>query len=271
MDTTAVDAAKAAKAGKLEKTDIVSDDHPWHRSLWFSYQSVNGTSSGKSDNTGSTKHDEFVSHSGGPQAKIVARNDWLNKDGKKLLEDRAPSPAAPTATTASSISISRSRPPKATSFSAMKKTAFLACESRYDAGQHKQGGDFVSSEGKVNEDENPTDFPTATSDPSCKRTVWGNKASWVDYHGPVEGETLGIAILEHPSSYGFPTRWHSRNYGLHAANVFAQHVFDETLPQASTTLKSGDTMTFRFRVILHKGDEKEGHIAEAWEKYSHLP
>ena len=47
MDTAEVDAAIAAKGGeKLGKTDIITNDHPWHRSLWFSYQSVNGANLG---------------------------------------------------------------------------------------------------------------------------------------------------------------------------------------------------------------------------------
>ena len=88
MDTSEVDAAVAASGKKLTKTDVLSDDHPWHRSLWFSYQSVDGANLWEErENTGSTKHREFVSFSGGPQAKIVTRNDWLDKDGKKLLED----------------------------------------------------------------------------------------------------------------------------------------------------------------------------------------
>ncbi len=124
----------------------------------------------------------------------------------------------------------------------------------------KEGGHFVNSDGKVDEREDP-------KDPKSKPTVWSNPASWVDYHGPIDGETMGIAILNHPSSWGYPTRWHTRNYGLFAANPFARHAFDDAVPKASYTLKAGDTWKFRYRVILHKGDEKEGRIAESFAKY----
>jgi hypothetical protein len=275
MDTSEVDAFKAANGvKKLAKTDILTEDHPWHRSLWFSYQSVNGNNLWEEHaDTGSTKHREFVSYSGGPQAKIVTRNDWLDPDGKKLLEDER---TITCSTDGENRIIDFDITLKATEgdvvFGDEKDGVFgmrVPDTMRVDA---KQGGAFVNNEGKVDEDENPKEFPKgATSDPKCKRAVWGNRASWVDYHGPVEGEILGITIMEHPSSFGYPTRWHTRNYGLHAANVFGQHVFDDTLPKAKTTLKAGDTMTFRFRVVLHKGDEKQGHIAEEWEKYSQLP
>ncbi|HZZ29091.1 MAG TPA: PmoA family protein [Pirellulales bacterium] len=273
MDTAAVDAEKTAKGGKLPKGDILSDDHSWHRSLWFSYQSVNGNNLWEehaNPPTGSTKHKEFVQVSGGPTAKIVTRNDWLDPNGKKLLEDER---TITCMTDGDNRIIDFDITLKATEgdvvFGDEKDGVFglrVPDTMRVDA---KQGGSFVNNEGKVGEDENPDDFPKgATGDPKCKRAVWGNRASWVDYHGPVEGEKLGIAILEHPTSFGYPTRWHTRDYGLFAANVFGQHVFDEMLPKASTTLKAGDTMKFYFRVIFHKGDEKEGHIAEAFAKYA---
>jgi hypothetical protein len=254
MDTTEVDAAKAANGGKLEKTDIVSDDHPWHRSLWFSYQSVNGANLWEErDNTGSTKHREFVSLSGGPQAKIVTRNDWLDKDGKKLLEDqRTITCSTDSDNRLIDFDITLNATEGDVAFGDEKDGVFGMRVPDTMRVSSKQGGSFVNSDGKVDE-----------------AGVWGKPASWVDYHGPVDGETLGIAILNHPSSYLYPTYWHTRNYGLFAANPFARHAFDPNVPATSYTLKQGVPMTFRFRVILHKGDEKEGHISQAWEKYSH--
>jgi hypothetical protein len=256
MATTAVDAAKAAKGGKLEKTDVITDDHPWHRSLWFSYQSINGANLWEErDNTGSTKQTELVSYTGGRDAKIVTRDDLLDKNGKKLLEDER------------TITCSTDGDNRIIDFDVVLKATegdvVLGDEKDGAFGMRvpdtmrvaaKQGGSFVNSEGGVDEP-----------------GVWGKPASWVDYHGPVEGETLGIAILNHPSSYLYPTYWHTRDYGLFAANPFARHAFDPNVPKASYTIKAGDSIKFRFRVILHKGDEKTANIAQAWEKYSQQP
>ncbi len=33
-------------------------------------------------------------------------------------------------------------------------------------------------------------------------------------------------------------------------------------------LKKGESLTFRYRVIFHKGDEKQGKVAEAFAKYA---
>ncbi len=81
---------------------------------------------------------------------------------------------------------------------------------------------------------------------------------------------MGIAILNHPSSFRFPSHWHVRPYGLFAANPFGLHDFNPSLKEGagSHEMKQGDKFTLRYRVIFHKGDEKEGKIADAFKKYS---
>jgi hypothetical protein len=32
----------------------------------------------------------------------------------------------------------------------------------------------------------------------------GKRADWCDYYGPVEGNTVGIAIFDHPRTHGIP-------------------------------------------------------------------
>ena len=121
--------------------------------------------------------------------------------------------------------------------------------------ENKQGGNIVNSLGD-------TDGAT-----------WGKQSSWVDYHGPVgkENQVVGIAILNHPSSFRFPTYWHVRTYGLFAANVFGIHNFENSNEKdGSHTLKPGATMTFRYRVLLHRGDEKQARIAEAFVEYAKI-
>ena len=65
-----------------------------------------------------------------------------------------------------------------------------------------RGGTIVNSEGQRNGD------------------AWGKTAEWVDNYGNIDGETLGIAVLNHPTSLRHPTTWHVRTYGLFAANPF---------------------------------------------------
>ena len=70
-----------------------------------------------------------------------------------------------------------------------------------------------------------------------------------------DDEVVGIAILNHPASFHFPTRWHVRDYGLFAANPFGRKEFPGG-GEGGYTLASGKELPLRYRMILHSGDEK---------------
>src|SRR5262249_55313571 len=46
-----------------------------------------------------------------------------------------------------------------------------------------------------------------------ERECWGRESKWCDYSGPVDGKTIGLAILDDPGNPS-PARWHCRDYGL---------------------------------------------------------
>jgi hypothetical protein len=105
-----------------------------------------------------------------------------------------------------------------------------------------------------------------------EKAIWGKRADWVNYDGKVEGEDLGIAVLDHPKSFRHPTTWHARGYGLFAANPFGLRDFTRDPNQdGSWTIPEGKSLTFRYRVIIHHGDYREAHIAEAYQKYAAEP
>ncbi len=112
----------------------------------------------------------------------------------------------------------------------------------------KQGGHIVTSTGITDKD------------------AWSKRAPWVDYYGPVDGETLGVAMLNHPSSFRFPTSWHVRTYGLFTANCFG--TLDKNDPNGPHTLKKGEKLALRHRFVFHKGDVKAANIAAAFEQYA---
>jgi hypothetical protein len=102
--------------------------------------------------------------------------------------------------------------------------------------------------------------------------TWGRRAEWLDTSGPVDGRMVGIAILEHPTSFRAPTYWHSRTYGLVAANPFGLHDFLRDRDQdGSHTLAPGESMRFRFRVWIHEGTAEEAGVAGQWEQYAYPP
>jgi hypothetical protein len=99
--------------------------------------------------------------------------------------------------------------------------------------------------------------------------IWGKRANWVDYDGVIDGQSLGIAIFDSPKSFRHPTYWHARGYGLFAANPFGIKEFTRDPAQdGSYTIPDGESVRFRYRVLIHNGTYKDAHVAEKYEQYA---
>jgi len=102
------------------------------------------------------------------------------------------------------------------------------------------------------------------------KDLWGKNAKWVDYWGQVDGNTVGIAIFDHPNNLRHPTTWHARDYGLITANPFGLHHFKGTPDGTGDyTIKKGDSLTLNYRFVFHKGDATDAGISKlykAWAK-----
>jgi len=98
--------------------------------------------------------------------------------------------------------------------------------------------------------------------------IWGKRARWVDYSGTVEGERLGLAIFDNPLNPKYPTYWHARGYGLFAVNPFGERDFyNDKTRDGSLTIPPGQTLTLRYRVLIHHGDAAEARVTESYERY----
>jgi len=228
-------------------------DHIHQRSMWFTHGDVNKISFWhEQDKHGEIVHRQFVRLESGPEAVIVTRNDWLGPDGEKQCEDQRKLTFAVDGETRRidfDITIKATNGP--VKFGDTKEGTMGLRLAHSMAVDSKQGGRIVNSDGLTDS------------------AAWGKQAAWVDYHGPVDGERVGIAILNHPTSYRFPTYWHVRTYGLFTANPFGWRDFKGAKSEdGSYTIPAGESITLRYRILFHKGDEKVGKIAEAFAAYA---
>jgi len=95
----------------------------------------------------------------------------------------------------------------------------------------------------------------ATDETGC----WSLPSHWMDYYGPVGDEVAGFAIFDHPQNFRYPTTWHVRGYGLFAPNCW--------MFKPDHHLSDGESMTFRWRVIVHTGDTAQADIANRFLDY----
>ena len=106
------------------------------------------------------------------------------------------------------------------------------------------GGSLINDRGQSGEDE-----------------TFGKNARWMDTRGPRGEAVEGLAILPHPQNDWMPTPWFTRNYGFFSPTP----TFWWTEP---FQMKTGETLTFRYRVVVHSGDPAPAEIdrmLENWE------
>jgi hypothetical protein len=102
--------------------------------------------------------------------------------------------------------------------------------------------------------------------------VWGRKSPWCDYSGSVDGKKVGIAILDDPNNQ-YPAYWHSRGYGLMAANPFgrAKSGFPDAKGKTELVkLPKGEHLKLRYGIFVHLDDAKGGKVAEYFDKFTKL-
>jgi len=98
--------------------------------------------------------------------------------------------------------------------------------------------------------------------------VWGKRSEWVDYSGRIDGEQVGVVMMDHPGNPRHPTYWHSRGYGLHSINPFGVSDFlDDKTQNGSLTIEPGAHVRFRYRVIIHPGVTR-ARLADLYKQYA---
>lgn len=244
----------------MDTVEGEAKDHPHHRGLWFTHGLVNDYDfwANEKNQKGAGKNGRGVVitrritavESGKKTGTVGASFAWQDTKGNTLLEE------ARTMTFYShpterwidfDITLTATTP---VTFGDTKEGTF-ALRLATDL-EEKHSGKMRSAEGKTGEKE-----------------VWGKRSPWVDYAGTIGEEALGVAIFDHPSNPRYPTYWHSRSYGLFAANPFGVHDFEnDKSKNGEMKLAAGEKVRFRYRVVIHPGDAQSAKLAEAHKKWA---
>lgn len=91
----------------------------------------------------------------------------------------------------------------------------------------------------------------------------GVASAWCDYYGSREGLSEGLAILQHPTSQWFPTKWATRDYGYFSPTPM------QWLEGGELRILPGDEpLRMSYRVVVHEGDTEAIDLAGIFEQYS---
>jgi len=236
--------------------ESTKDQH--HRGVWLAYKDVNGYDFWQNEFSYQNKNAGKVvmrsidgMTSGKDSGSIQATFAWLSPSGEAMLEENRMMifrGDAKLRTIDFDISL---KALVATTFGDSKDGAFAIRLA--EPLTEKNSGVIVNSEGGRKMDQ-----------------TWGKPASWVDYSGELNGEKIGVALFEHPSSFHHPSRWHVRDYGLLAINPFGSSSFDKNAAGSKVVLAAGRTIRLRYRIVIHP-EMDASQIERLYRQFATLP
>ncbi len=266
-------AATGTEVTRYWPMEVVDDeknlklDHQHQRGMWFAHDSVNGIdfwnneakpipptspNAYKSQKLGRIKLVKLgETKSGKDKGTLAATFDWTDLQGHKLLtESRVMTFYADKNDRRFDVDITLTAADGPVTFGDGKDGAF-GIRMRPVLQEDTGTGHITNADGLVGE-----------------KQLWGKPSNWCDYSGTIGSEKVGIAILDNPANLHHPVRWHARAYGLFAANPFGLAVFTGDKSQSgAVTIQPGQSLRYRYRVIIHEGDVKDAKIDTAWQNY----
>ncbi len=248
-----------------------STDHPHQKSVWFCHGDVIPEGIELKDKVKGVAGVDFWSEGpghgrivcvevGAPKlekthGQVTTRNEWRTADGKKVLDETRTIhlyDLGDARLFVFDIDLHASVAP--ITFGDTKEGSFGIRIN--DALREKGGkGKLENAEGKIG-----------------MKECWGRPSAWCDYSGPLDEKVVGLAILDDPAN-PVPACWHSRDYGLMAANPFGRAKSGFPAMQGKTDrvkLARGEHLKLRYGLLLHAGDARAGKVDAYYKKFVKL-
>lgn len=228
-------------------------DHPHHIGLWFNFENLNGLDfwnnssaipADRKNHYGWVRTNRILQTKSGETGLLSYQASWTNQKKEVILQET-------TSYEFSGIANQRIID-RTTILTADQDATFtdakdgllglrLAHElqmpnsedQKIDKKYHVANGNYLTSAGKSGDE------------------AWGTRAIWCKVFGKMGADSVSIAIIDHPENLNYPTYWHARGYGLFAANPLGEKIFSNGQSQKMLTLKKGETVTFRYRIVIH--------------------
>lgn len=252
----------------LEPRPDDREDHPHQVGHWFTHGNVNGfdfwnnseeTPPERADEMGTIRHQELTTATEREgTAELGVRCDWCRPDGSVLIDERTQFAfhARPDVRLIDRTTTLTALDEDVT-FYDDKEGVFGLRVTRSLELPVEQEQVFVDAGGEET-------VVTATGDHHVTGTyrsstgasdsdAWGTRAEWMALCGSVGDDEVTVAIVDHPDNPGFPTWWMARPYGLFSANPLGRAAFDDGADSMDFTIESGDTATFRYRLLVRNG------------------
>jgi len=243
-------------------------DHPHQIGMWLTYGNVDGLdfwgngSKGlgtRNANGGVIKHLKVDNLSGGNcEGSMITSESWVDTTGIELLSEKTEYHFIAEGTiriidrittlTASGKDVSM--PDTKEGMFGIRVARQLELPSKEDVALTDAQGNVTKVKAMTNEGDSGNYL---SSEGVTGDAVWGARAKWMDLYGSIGDEKISLVICDHPKNQSYPTYWHSRGYGLFAANPLGVKDFTQGKEELNFSIPAGKSITFRYRVIITSG------------------
>jgi hypothetical protein len=224
--------------------------HEHHKSIWFGHQNVAGINFWEEKaNTDIRIYQRRVRlyHDGHDWGGFVAELDWWAQ-GRSVLRQELTAVIAPAPFHGFVLDLQSRFDSTDGAPVALGRTnfGFLGVRVAKTMSEQFGGGRLTNSEGLQGE-----------------RELMGTASRWVDYSGPsAPGVVEGICVMDHPTNYNHPTRWHVRADGWVGAS------FNRESPHGTAR---DHPLCLRYRLLMHSLAADVAVFNGAWDKFARTP
>jgi hypothetical protein len=240
-------------------------DHVWHHGLWFSWKFINGVNyweidpkTGRPAGRASLTSVE-VETGNGPEAEIVMELAYrpAGEEAAVLTERRTIEVSAPDPDGAYSLDWT-------CDFRAVREVVLDRTPIPGEPGGQSWGGYAGLSLRLAG---NLAERVAMTSDGPVSEAGWREdryrgRHGALGYSAMIEGKAAGVAILDHPSNPRSPTPW----YVIRSAEM--SFFSPALLCFEPMTLRPGEGLTLRYRVIVHPGRWDAARLGAEYRRFA---
>jgi len=243
-------------------------DHPHHIGIWFNYGDVDGFDfwnnseaipADKKSGYGTVKHIKINQlKEGNGEATMVTTESWIDPSGKELISEKTEyhfiakgqtriiDRVSTLTATGKTVSMKDNKE----GMIAIRVARQLELPSKDEVIMTDAQGNPTTVKKMSNEGVSGS---YRSSEGIKDDAVWSTRAKWMDLNGIIGSEKIAVVICDHPKNQSYPTYWHSRGYGLFAANPLGWSVFTKGKETLNYSIPAGKSSTFRYRFIIQSG------------------
>jgi hypothetical protein len=245
---------RVVRSFPMEKLPGEPTDHPHQRGIWTGVEHLSGSNIWELDPADPEPHAGFIefkkvleTHDGPQSGGFTIAAQWLDQDHKPVIDETLAITASPGAADSRILDVVMT----------LKAVKLATFEDARDgiigirlapAFDEKNGGHAVNADGVRGASH-----------------IEGAHSEWVDWQATLDGEQVGVALMNHPSNLHAPPTWRAMTYGLLFTNPFAQRYYDKARPDGSVGLQPGDELKFRYRFLIHGASTD---VAAAYQEYA---